>query len=418
MFSALIAYAYLGLRLSALIDVSHVSWDYDLADRARQQIVAIGPAALPFLERAVQSAETAGWNVDEAYAQIGGSKAYPLLLRLSQTEGLLSPFATWALGATRDRRALPFLLQQLDTPRYRSVAAHALGDLGCEEAIPPLVALLGEGLDGFDNFAPASLGWDCAVSLSHLGEAGAKALGVALNEPASTELTRRRAARALILARAPRARLLLLQFVQGSGDEEARANAVLALAELKDQRAFPFAAKLAEKGDYQCGPGFSGLLALGDERSMAIIDKAVDASEATARSLVEALRTSTNPRAVSLLVRMLRRPEETVEQEAIWALREKADPAAVPALEQLWPKAGNSQGDIEAALARMHRRGVEAMVRIYERQDSAKRFTMLQLFGESGEDAARPILMKALNDPDAMVRDEARSALRRLFLRY
>lgn len=410
----------LSLRVRGLLGMAHYSWDYAHTQEARQEIVAIGSPALPYLERAMRDQKSADWTVAEAYGQIGGAASYAHLRQLAEAEG--SPPAIYAvrgLGFTKDRRALPFLLDKLNDERFRDAAAQGLGELGYAEAVPPLTELLDAGTDvGGDNFTPASLGKICAIALSKLGHPGARALADALNAPGSSAQVRRRAAEGLGLAKDAGTKIDLARFLQSDGDEEARAHAIYALAVLKDPRALPYAEKLVES-EQSCDMGYACLLALGDEHSLTIAGEGIHANENRARALVWASQKCKGPDAVKVLIQMAQRPEIMLQRDAIWALNAAADPKAVPTLEALWAKAGDNKGDIEAALSKMGHPGVLALIRIYRSQPKdGKREAMLQLLGEAGDPAALPLLNEKLNDPQLWIREDARASIRRIVLRY
>ncbi len=394
------------------------AWDEARVEAAHRKIVATGPAALPYLERAIENPSTSGWTIARAYGEIGGHSSYSKLRALAESgRSNVSSFAIRGLGATKDRRALLFLLEKLGDRHDDVAAAQALGDLGCEESIQPLADHLGDGLEGNDNFSPSSLGRACAFALARLGREGAMSLAAALNAPGSSEIARQRAAEALIQAKWPQTKEQLYRFVVDTKDELAQDFAVIALANLGDGRAFPYAVRLAAS-QYRDDAGYRALLNLGDSQSMAIVAKALDGSESAARGLVEALRKSANPERCKLLLRLLARPEDIVRRETIWALGEVGDADAAPALEAYWSSAGDSRGDIELAFSRLGKLGVAALMRVYRKSDLNRRVTMLELFGLAGEASALTFLREAAKDPEPAIRQEAKSALQRLLLRY
>lgn len=422
-FYQMISYAllslFLTLKMGGLISYSPGVWDYATSQSVRQKIIAVGHPALPYLEKALIDPKVSNWVIAETFGQIGGKTTYPLLRKLAESSP--SPVAAYAvagLGYTKDPRALSFLLDQLKG-RYPETAVAALGNLGSAKAVPHLVRLLDEGADGGgDQFAFSSLGRISAIALSKLGHPGAAALATALNSPESSDQVRRRAAEGLEFAQDLATRDELAKFLRSDGDEEATEHATYALALLRDKRAFPSAQRLVAS-DYTCDMGYSSLLALGDEQSLSIVLPGVSGSERRAQCLIEALQKFKTPTAVAILLKLVQRPEPEVQRSAIYALNAIGDPAAVPALERLWPTSGDRYGDIEAALMKMGHSGVGALIRIYRRQpQNGYREAILQLLGEAGDPAAIPLLKEALSNPLEFAREDARRSLIRIAVGY
>jgi HEAT repeat protein len=145
----------------------------------------------------------------------------------------------WALGALRERRAVPALIQLLREhrdPGVRKMAAYTLGALGDPAATAPLAAAL-------EDTAP-DVGWNAAIALARLGDGRAAPVLLHLLDPAAfapiagmSEEQKRHttieAIRALAALEDPAARGTLEELRSSSPDLRVRQAAIEALQTLE-----------------------------------------------------------------------------------------------------------------------------------------------------------------------------------------
>lgn len=133
------------------------SWIGQLADHdqatvleARRAIASIGPAAVPYLAKAVNNSDrTIRWGAIQTLGDIGPSaRSATGALHRASTSGdeLTRRFAILALGKIKQKESVPVLIGLLDDPdvHVREVAATVLGEFGDDaaEAIPPLLKMI------------------------------------------------------------------------------------------------------------------------------------------------------------------------------------------------------------------------------------------------------------------------------------
>lgn len=134
--------------------------------QAREEAaVALGRIGDP---RAIEPLIEAMWHTDAAavvVADFGQAASQGLMKALATGETKTKAGAAWALGASREAKAVPLLIGALsdESPVVRAKAAEALGRIGAMEASTPLISMLSD--------------WDPAVVVSAaraLGEIGAQ----------------------------------------------------------------------------------------------------------------------------------------------------------------------------------------------------------------------------------------------------
>jgi len=108
------------------------------------------------------------WMAAQALGRIGDERAVdPLMKILPTAGGDLGMYVAQALGDLHDRRAVPALIEEIkrrEEPELRGVA-EALGRIGDPQAVPALVDLLQAGKE--------DVRYAAATALGHMGDARA-----------------------------------------------------------------------------------------------------------------------------------------------------------------------------------------------------------------------------------------------------
>jgi HEAT repeat protein len=116
---------------------------------------------------------TARVKAVDALGDLGDPCAIPALLELAgdEEEPILRAYAAFSLAKLGDSRGVPFLLVAVERGPGCDVAARALGQLGCVEAVAPLVHILRELR--VDQDAPARFWLVVVDALGAIGDPGA-----------------------------------------------------------------------------------------------------------------------------------------------------------------------------------------------------------------------------------------------------
>jgi HEAT repeat protein len=205
----------------------------------------VGRLASPGRERtrdAVEAVLRAGGDTFEGLLEVLADGAQPDDVRGT---------CAWLLGRFGNQRAIAPLVRALSdgAPAVRSDAALALGLLGAEEAVDPLVAMI-------DGDADAGVRCVAASALGQLGDPRARApLEALLADAARPAALRGEAPEALIGLAGREASLPALLAALDDAEAEVRFWAAFALGELGDARALDALDRLAS--DAAPIPGYS-----------------------------------------------------------------------------------------------------------------------------------------------------------------
>jgi HEAT repeat protein len=207
--------------------------ELDIGDNAATSLGKIGKPAGDALVAALAHRDAfVRERAANALVEVKNPKATPFLLKQLNDEPLPACAAAWALGALKEKRAIPILLRWLERPKasdFPRTAVHCLGTIG-DPSVFSVLAELAEGKD------------------AELASSAINALGGLRCEESFRLLARcprdrvLQAYYALGAQKDPRAFALLTERLKYSDNEEAGSLAV-ALEELGDSRAVPLLMK-------------------------------------------------------------------------------------------------------------------------------------------------------------------------------
>ncbi|MBK9261324.1 MAG: HEAT repeat domain-containing protein [Polyangiaceae bacterium] len=348
---------------------------------------------------AARLAELAAHNDDnvavaaiEALGRIGGRGVVDALVRAVTTDKFFRTFpAIDVLGRSRDPRAVGPLANLLEDPRYMLEAAQALGCTGSRSAVAPLVRLISQPGDAIVRVA--------ARALATLRERHEELYGVTL--PIDDAI--RRAAPMPVTVR---------RLVQSLRD-----------ASEADQVAL--SAVLGAMGcDISVG-ALTGLLDHAPPVANAAADALLRTTQGTQARIFDALRDGDSPRRLLLLplvtsksaapevIQCTRDADPEVRAAACDALGRTSD---FRALDALFPLLADTNGRVvHAAISAIQAlggpRAEQLALAAAESQVPEVRRAALRILGYFGFEAALPVFLERLRDPDARVRELAVAGL-------
>jgi HEAT repeat protein len=233
----------------------------------------------PFLD-ALKRDDYWVWSTTDQIARLGAAAVGPLLERVEDRRERVREVVVEALGRLGDQRAVPPLLARLLDKREHSVAvtaAESLGQLGDPRAFKPLLEKLGDRRE-------------------RVAAAAANALGLLKDSRGLDPLLEK----------------------LGDSRELVAAAAANALGLLKDSRALdPLLACLRDKSAIVAEAAAKALGVLGDSRAVGpLIEKLADPSESVAAAVAEALGSVGDRRAIGPLRQCLEHPSGIVRLRA------------------------------------------------------------------------------------------------------
>ncbi|MDC3960359.1 HEAT repeat domain-containing protein [Polyangium jinanense] len=328
----------------------------------------------------------------EALGRIGGRRVVESLVRVVTGGNFFRTFpAIDVLGRSGDPRAVEPLADLLLDMRYMLEAARALGRTGNRAAVAPLVRLLARPGDAIVR--------SVALALAELRERHAELYGVVA--PIDEALRRSVPVPATVR-----------RFVQGlRGANQAEQVAICAvLAALGSEAAIPDLRPLLDGPSAVAAAAAGALLQLGQSSDARVLDALRD-GDSPRRLLLLPLVTSRA--AMAEVVRCLGDEDPEVRAAACDALGRIGDPSAVRVL---FPLLADLNGRVvhaaSSAIQSLGSTDTEALALEAARSERpAVRRAALRILGYFGYDAALPVFLDALGDPDTRVRDVAIAGL-------
>jgi len=310
----------------------------------------------------------------EALGSMGDEQALaPLIFRLNDDDLAVRTAAARALGQIGDPRAVEALtaLVEQEPEELASVAAQALGAIGSADATPTLIAAL---VDQDPSLREVS-----SQALAQIGAGAAFALLRKLDE---TEGEVREAVRETLRRMGPEAvNDLALQV--GDRRNLERTKAALVLGEIGNERAIEALVKALNSTDLHVLPSVMKALAnIGEPSVDALIEALESDNTLLVRSTIDALGRIASPRAAGPLRKVAATRNAVLRDLALNALARIPDQAAIePLIEQLGAEAWTVRRQAAIAL------------------------------GRANAELAIPALVGALSDPEASVRRAAAASL-------
>lgn len=208
-----------------------------------------------------------------------------------------------------------------------------------------------------------------------------------------------------------RAEKMYLTLFEGDYPSSIRAAALPGLAQTQKEKAVPIIVKTLSSDDAMM-------------RRAAAAEVASVPGNAATRALARALSNLTAENKAALLGMLAIRGDaegatdivnklaadenEMVRQAAIKALGRLGSAASIPVLTAVLKQGGATASDANRSLVELQGKGVvEAMMKQADAGDVALRETMLKILADRGQAEALPLFRKALNDPDAKIRQAA-----------
>ncbi|WP_309710525.1 HEAT repeat domain-containing protein [Armatimonas sp.] len=357
-----------------------------------------------------------GWEGPQALGRLGGARASEALLQSLETHKYLRIATVRALGALREKRAIPALIKLLPVGHGHLFASEGIGDL--------------------------DLGDNAANSLAQIGKPAREALLEPLQH--KDPYVRERAATALVGAKNPRATPQLLK--QLNDDTLPAVAAAYALAALKEKRAIPALLRWLERAKTspfaRTAVGCLGVI--GDPSTFSVLAHIADgpdrelASAATYalgglhcdesfRYLAKcprdrvlqayyALGDQKDPRAFALLTERLKFSDNEEAMVLAVALQNLGDPRAIPHLMKRAQQPGdNITYDIFPAVARISTGGTKMIAGFLTSTDEVCSRNALEALSLARKKEALPYLRPLLKHPDVEVHREAISAMANIF---
>jgi HEAT repeat protein len=323
--------------------------DPNLPPLVRQIITRMGPAALPALTETLRTAHpTIRAQVCEILGQIKNGAVMPLLLEAAHSEFFsVREKAAYTLGNIKDPQSVQILMTLLDDreTEVRLAACLALGQFND----PAIFNKLGDVL--LDDHE------------IEVRQAAARSLGGAKNPAVLPYLMdalhdsfwwygREQAAYVLLEAIEGFGTLAVEPLIKELGDVEAtiRRYAANMLGNLHEPRAIESLGMALYDLNHEVGTVAAEALAKFGGASLKVLEEAAHHPEEGIRENVAlALGKINDGHAAPILVEMLHDPHRTVQKQAVLSLTQLRDPGALPALQAI----ATSRADRElAALAR------------------------------------------------------------------
>ena len=338
--------------------------DVTQRDHAAQDLIRLGPDAVPSLLEALQTQDV---NLLPLYQQVLAriSSATPMMIKLLATaHPVIRGRVADVFSINKDRVAVPGLLDALQGEYFtvRARAALALGRIGDAKALPPLLVALKDSEDEVRIAACLALGFFKEPSTFD------DITNVLLDDPKIE--VRQAAAKALGNTAHPAAVPYLMEALHDSfwwyEREYAAADLLHAIEKMNGAAVDPLIKALADKEGTVRKFAASLLGQLGEPRaieplSMTLYDMHHDVGRAAAESLakfgapaidvliealshpemwirihsVNALSRVRDPRVASALLEMLNDPERDVQKQTILAFGELKDARTLPALQEI-----------------------------------------------------------------------------------
>ena len=212
-------------------------------------------AVKPLIKTLIEVPESVVWYLGEALGKIGESAVEPLIQFLGSASGQSKMAAVDALGEIGDQRAVIPLIGLLKHGSYAAV--RALGKIGDPRAIPHLINVMGEGGDLAERACDA---------IAHFGTRAVPALVDALKS--SVVEQRRYAVQALGQIAPPEATQLLLERLNDK-DNIVRVEAIHSLDKIGDRIAVtPLIGLLSDRDSEVAGTAAEALGTLGDKAAV------------------------------------------------------------------------------------------------------------------------------------------------------
>jgi len=347
-----------GEALTALVECLNEP-DADLRVYAAQ---ALGdqrdPSAIPALTAALADADAnVRYHAIEALGKVSAVDAIDELIRVVESRDFYLAFpALDALTKIGESRVAPRLVPLLEDKMLRVPAAGALGQLGDEEVVRPLVALLntpdaptrviaeafaalydryerlyqeGEYIADLARQAIDATGAQNLLNaLNDAGDDGLRSLALVLGwlegeavQRALTRLLGRATARKEVveaLVRHGRQATELLIDQLGSGDLEVRQAAVIALGRIGDTRAVPALVRVLASDRDLVIPAAGALAKIGDRGAFEALLELISNSDAAVRqAAVAAINSLGHPEMPKRALTLLSDPDPRVRESAV-----------------------------------------------------------------------------------------------------
>lgn len=296
------------------------------------------PRAVPALVSALRDPDdNVRFHALEALGRLRARAAVPAVAQVAEARDFATAFAALdALAAIGDETAAPRILALLDDEFLRTAALGALGRLGGEEAVAPLLGLLAR-----DDVAPAEVAQALAAIHARYqagfgdGEVIARLAGGTAPPGVADRL-------AEALASAPRGEWAALARVLGwlrAGDAapallvralahpDARAAAAEGLVRLGARAVDALLAGMAEMDDDALRAAVGALGRIGSPAAVPALLALLDDAPQAAAAVADALGRIGDGRAFEPLVALLGDPQAAVRQAAVGALSSIGHPA-------------------------------------------------------------------------------------------
>jgi HEAT repeat protein len=304
--------------------------DVTKRDRAAQDLIRLGPDAIPVL---IEALPTKDANLLTLYQQILARipSATPLLVKMLKTaHPLLRGRAAEIFSVNRDRNAIPALLEALQGEYFtvRSRAALALGKIGEPKAIQPILRALKDAEDEVRMAACLALGLFKDPSTFD------DITNVLLDDPKIE--VRQAAARALGNTEHPAALPYLMEALHDSywwyEREYAASDLLLAIEKMGSTAVKPLTEALQDKEGMVRKFAAALLGKLGDPRAIEPLGMALyDLHHEVGKVSAESLARFGTP-AINILVEALNHPEMWIRIHSILALSKIRDGRVTPIL--------------------------------------------------------------------------------------
>ena len=261
------------------------------------------------------------------------------------------------LRESRNVQGLIFALQHKD-PTVQYDAAEALGDIGDERAVEPLLAAL-------KNDETGGVRWKAAEALSKLGTPAVAGLISALQHD----------------------------------DDDVRWKAAIALGEIGDPQAIPSLINVLCDEDRFVRSRAAYALSMIGEAAVDPLIHALREGDGNLRwGAAIALGKIQNPRAIDPLIHALADKYENVRAESAAALAVIGKPALGPLLQVLKFSDGAVRLEIVTALGELHDTGaIQPLIQLLDTADEEERKAIADALDEILVPAVKPMIMKLRN---------------------
>ena len=338
--------------------------DTSKRERAAQELLRLGPDAVPALMEALQTPDL---NLLAIYQHVLAripSASPKLVNALRSAHPLIRGRVAEVFAINRDKNAVPVLLEALRGEFFtvRARAAIALGNIGDNEILPDLLPLLKDPEGEVRNAACVAIGKfrepstfdelanvlldDPLIEVRHTA---LKALGDSRHPAAVPYLMealrdsfwwfeREQSTRDLLTAIENMGEPVIEPLIEALGDREGtvRRFAAMVLGRLRDPRAIEELGMTLYDLHHEVSLTAAEALAQFGGEAVAVLSGALKHPESGVRdAAIRGLVLIQDERVVHLLVEMLSDPDRAVRMQAIQSLGNLRDQRAIPALQEI-----------------------------------------------------------------------------------